>query len=205
MKNNSNFNNTEGKSKQAKKDAKMQYLRMELENPNTSQFEKAQIRSRLGIIQHFSENDFLNKTGYELRKFVLQYIDEQLNVLRRKNRTNAPFDLLTENVKSIYYLSFYEGMFEDDSFVYYFDDVDLDLDADLDDINGLINALQQINRNIDARLIKSVLKKKKFDDYELEKLQNHFDEIEDELEIDIERFIRENIADLLALQGDTHI
>ena len=53
-----------------KKEAKEQYLRMQLSNPNTSEWEKERIRQRFGIFMSVTEGDFTNKHGDNLFEFV---------------------------------------------------------------------------------------------------------------------------------------
>ncbi|MDR2920341.1 MAG: hypothetical protein LBV72_13385 [Tannerella sp.] len=51
-----------------KKEAKIQFMRKQLEDPDISEFEKQRIKQRLGIETVYSEADFLNKHGYEFQR-----------------------------------------------------------------------------------------------------------------------------------------
>lgn len=180
-----------------KKELKNQYLLKQLEDPNISDFEKQEIKQRLGIETTYSEEDFNTKHGYELLSFVFTYFNDQLPVIRRKKRTSSPFDFLTNNQKTAYYLSGYDLILEQDSLEQL-----CDLD-DFDEIKGLVEGFKTIGRFADAELVKSILNKKKISDKKITQLLDHFQEdekITHEIEIEVEKFIRNNIKEILELQ-----
>ena len=77
-----------------KKEAKEQYLRMQLSDPNTSEWEKERIRQRFGIFMSVTEDDFTNKHRDDLFEFVSRYLDSHLTRIRQQKRTSSPFDFL---------------------------------------------------------------------------------------------------------------
>lgn len=181
-----------------KKEAKIQFMRKQLEDPDVSEFEKQQIRQRLGIETVYLEADFLDKHGYELLSFVFNYLNDQQTVIRRKKKTNSPFDFFTDKQKTIYYLSSYDGILEEDSLEQLYDI------GDFEDIKGLVAGFKTIGRFSDAELVQSVLNKGKITSKKIQQLLDHFIEDEHvvhEIEIEVEEFIRANIREIIELQN----
>ncbi len=181
-----------------KKEAKMLFMRQRLDDPNVTEFEKQRIRQRLGVETVCSEADFLDKQGFELLRFVFNYLNDQETVIRRKKRTNAPFGFFSDLQRTIYYLSGYDSILEQDSLEQLHDI------GDFEDIKGLILGFRTIGRFSDAELIESVINKRKISDREIERLLSHFRDDEqavNEIETEIEKFIRANIKEILELQN----
>ena len=180
-----------------KKEAKKQYLKTRLEDPAVSEWEKNQIRQRLGINETISENDFRSKPIDELLYYVYNYLENQLSAIRRKKRTNTPFEYLPENIKTIYYLSTYSSDFESDSLEQMYE-----YEESVDDMRKLAQAFKQIERQEEATLIETILKKGKITDNDVELLQEHFWEynVAEEIEKAIEKYIYQNMSSLLQLQ-----
>lgn len=182
-----------------KKEAKNQYLRIRLEDPNVEEWEKKEIRKKLGINKSVSKDEYTSKTGDQLLHFVYTYLDDQLLFIRRKKRTNEVFDFLPDNLKTIYHLSMYSSCFEDDSLeqLYEYED-------SVEDMKKLSQAFRVINRDTEAALINSVLSKGKIKEKDIERLQEHFWEsgstVQD-IEKAIENYIFLNIEELLDLQN----
>ena len=179
-----------------KKAAKEQYMRMQLADPNVSEFEKEQIRQRLGIVIFVAESDFTNKHGDELFEFVFRYLNNHLTRIRQQKRTNSPFDFLSENLKAMYHLSTYANVFEDDCLAYM-------LDESKNDYKLLSKSFEMIGKKNEATLINSMLTKRVITNEEIEKLQEHFwdsNTIVHELNMTIEKFIVSNITELIELQ-----
>ena len=180
-----------------KKEAKEQYLKMQLSDPNTSEWEKERIRQRFGIFMSATESDFTNKRGNELFEFVSRYLNSHLTRIRQQKRTNSPFEFLSENLKLIYHLNFYSDHFEDDTLEQIYDT------PSEEDYNYLSRGFEKIGRPNEALLTKSILKKKTITEKEIKKLQDHFwdsDTIVQEIDTAIEKFIISNIAELVQLQ-----
>ena len=179
-----------------KKEAKEQYLRMQLSDPNTSEWEKERIRQRFGVFMSVTEDDFTNKHGDDLFEFVSNYLNSHLTRIRQEKKTSSPFDFLSEKLKAIYHLSTYAVVFEDDSLVCL-------PDESAEDYKHLSRSFEMIDRVNEAILINSMLKKRRITDKEIEKLQEHFwktDTIVKEIDAAIEKFIVSNIAELVQLQ-----
>lgn len=180
-----------------KKEAKIQYMRKQLEDPDVSSFDKQQIRQRLGIETIYSEDDFLIKDGYEMLSFVLSYMDDQLQIIRRKKRTSTPFDFFTSTQKTIYHLSGYASIMEEDTLEQLYDNDDFEV------VKGITEGLKTIGRFSDAELVQSIVNKK-ITEKKVRQLLDHFREdkkIVEEIETEIEKFIRANIKDILELQN----
>lgn len=182
-----------------KKNAKLQYLKQQLDDPNVSEWEKDRIRLRLGISLNFSEKDFSEKENSELLRFVSKYIDNQLKNIRQRKRTNAPFDYLSDNLKAIYFLSMYDVFFEDDTLEQMYD-----ISESLGELEQLANSFKLIKRHHECALIEPLLHKKSIKSKEIEKLQEYFWDnttAVQEIEAEIEKFIKDNINELVALQN----
>ena len=181
-----------------KKEAKLQYLRMRLEDSSISEWEKNSIRQRLGICNPVSESDFTTRTGDELFSFVYNYLEEQLSIIRRQKRTNSPLEFLPDNLRMINYLCIYSSTFDDDCLEQMYE-----CEESVDEMRNLSQAFRTINRVDEADLIDSVLQKQEITREEVDLLQEHFwesDAIIQEIETAIEGFITVNISELLKLQ-----
>jgi hypothetical protein len=146
----------------------------------------------------FSENDFTDKHGYELLRFVFRYLNDLLPIIRRKKRTKSPFEFLTDRQKTIYYLSCYDCILDEDSLEQLYE-----VEGSVEEIKALADGFRIIGRNSDATLIESALKKGKMTDKTVKKLLDHFretDTVIQEIETEIEKFIKANIMELLKLQ-----
>ena len=181
-----------------KKEAKLLYLKMRLDYPTVPDWEKKEIRQRLGINLPATESDFTAKTGDELFHFVFNYLDEQLSAIRRNKRTNSAFDYLSDSLKTIYHLSNYSANFESDSLEQIYE-----YEESVDDMRRLSQAFRTIDRIDEATLIDSVLNKGQITDNDVELLQQHFwesDNAVEQIESAIESYIKGHIGDLLNLQ-----
>lgn len=181
-----------------KKEAKLAYLRKQLDDPNLHWFERQRIQQRLGMENVYYEEDFVNKCGYELLRFVAAYLEGQLPIIKRNKRTNSPLDFFTNAQKTIYYLSSFDCFFEEDTLEQLYDN------DNSDEIKGLVEGFKAIGRFSDAELVSLLLNKRKITDKEVEQLINHFREDEKivlEIETEVEKFIRANIQELLKLQN----
>ena len=176
----------------------MQFLQKQLADPNVSEYEKKRIRQRLGVEVIYSENDFTDKHKHELLSFVADYLEDQLSIIRKKKKTNSPFDFFTDTLKTIYYLSGYSGFFEEDSLEQLYDI------GDFDEIKGIAEGFKKINRLSDAELVESLLKKRKITEKKVEQLLDHFREDENvvhEIDSGVEKLIRAHLDEILSLQN----
>lgn len=180
-----------------KKESKRLFLEKQLEDPDLNEFEKKSIRQRLGIAPVFSKEDFLNKSEFELLSFVSSFLTDQLPVIRRKMRTNSPFEHLSEIQKMTYYLSYYSSILEEDS---------LDQLYDLEDFNeiqNLILSFDKIGLIDEAEFLKSKINGKKLTEKKIKQLLDYF--IEDDQNIDriekrITEFIQDNLDEIIKVQ-----
>lgn len=179
-----------------KKEAKKLFLTKQLEDPNISDFEKKQIRRRLGIKTIFSKDDFTCKHGDQLISSVATFIDDLLPVIRKERKTSNPFDLLSDIQKTTYYLCYYLSILDEDSLE--------QLDGDLSEIDEVIKGFETIGRKSDAELITSMLKQGKITHKKITKILDHFQEDVDvisSIDKNIESFILFHINEIIDLQN----
>ncbi|WP_298481470.1 hypothetical protein [uncultured Maribacter sp.] len=158
-----------------KDNSKTIFLKKQLENPNIEEWEKKNIRRKLGIYTKIIESDFEKEENDKYISFFSDFIEEQINRLNRVNRTHNSFENFSENIKSIHYLSSFSSFFESDSFKDYSENKILDDEVWLhEERDGLLNGLIIIGLNKDANNLKKIWNQNIISENEIEMLQNKY-------------------------------
>ena len=87
-----------------------------MEDPNVEEWEKKDIRKKLGIFEVLTEEAFEKHLNDNNIRFFFDYIDQNIDRLNRKNRTHNSLQELPENLKSIYHLYPFSSILESDCF-----------------------------------------------------------------------------------------
>lgn len=192
-----------------KEELKKQFLLKRLEDPNVEEWEKKEIRNKLGIFQELTEETFEKHRNENNIRFFYDYIDQHINRLNRQNRTNNSLQELPDNLKSIYHLYPFSSILESDCFSDYSgkslnqyeeENGDTSLREERD---GLLKGLMDLELGVDKTLLEECWKKDEITDVEIEQIQERFwsaDYKKDFLERYL-NFIDSNKKELLGLQN----
>lgn len=192
-----------------KEELKKQFLLKRLEDPNVEEWEKKDIRNKLGIFQELTEEAFEKHRNENNIRFFYDYIDQHINRLNRKNRTNNSLQELPDNLKSIYHLYPFSAILESDCFRDYSEkslnhyeeeNGDTSLREERD---GLLKGLMDLELGTDKTLLEECWEKDEITDVEIEQMQERFwsaDYKKDFLERYL-NFIGNNKKELLGLQN----
>lgn len=163
-----------------KEELKKQFLLKRLEDPHVEEWEKKDIRNKLGIFQELTEEAFEKHRNENNIRFFYNYIDQNINRLNRKNRTHNSLQELPDNLKSIYHLYPFSAILESDCFRDYSDQSLNHYEEENNDTSlreerdGLLKGLMDLGLGADKTFLEECWKKDEITDAELEQIQEKF-------------------------------
>lgn len=163
----------------SKEDLKKQFLLKRLEDPTVQEWEKKDIRTKLGMFKKLTEQDFDKPKDKLYATFFYEYIDQNANRLNKKNKTNQSFQTFSDNIKSIYYLRSFSATFESDCFWDYSEKSLKEYeqrngDSLRDEKNGLLKGMEILGLTEDVGFLENYWGKDEITDLEIDQIQEKF-------------------------------